>query len=211
MNILNKIKNLLKFGYVTNTASDSEQFQKSQISMFGDAKDIVVIYPYGFSANAPINTMAIVANVGAGEKEIAFPFSSDTRQKSLKPGEVVVGNFEKKSFIKFLDSGDIEIDSKSALTVSVTGDTTIDSGGSVTITAPETTMTTVLTNIGNATIDGDLTVTGNIINTGGAITTGSVTATGGISGASVSSGGTDFSTHVHSGVTSGSSNTGPPV
>ena len=211
MSILNKIKNILRLGYVTNTTSDSEQFPKSQITTFGDAKDLVVIYPYGFSANAPINTMAIIANVGAGEKEIAFPFSSETRQKNLKSGEVAIGNYVKESIITFLENGDIKVDSENDLNIEVAANTTINSGGSVTVTAPDTTLTTVLTNEGDATINGNLTVAGNIINTDGTITTTSVTASGSIVGSSVSAGGTDFSTHVHSGVATGTSNTGPPV
>ena len=61
------------------------------------------------------------------------------------------------------------------------------------------------------TVDGDLTVSGDII-AAGALTAGSATVTGTTAlGATVTSGGVNISgTHVHSGVTTGGSNTGGP-
>jgi len=207
--LFEKIKNMVRFGRVSNPGSDSGDFPQSQTEYMKKVKDVVYIYPYGMSANAPLDELAIVINVGHEDNAVAISASGKSRPKNLKPGEAVFGNFSKGNIAKFDASGNITITALSNVTVNapsgaiVNGDTTVNGNATVD---------------GNTTITGDLQVDGNIttdgdIDAGGDITTitGDVTAVNVVGTTGVSAGGKDFATHVHSGVTVGAANTGPPV
>lgn len=93
------------------------------------------------------------------------------------------------------DSGTIEIKAPTSLTVN-TATATINASGSTSINSPETTIS------GHVTIKGGLSVSGGE----GAQVDGSISASGDITSGNIS-----LQSHVHSGVTSGGSNTGTPV
>ena len=93
------------------------------------------------------------------------------------------------------DNGTIEIKAPTSLTVN-TATATINASGSTSINSPETTIS------GHVTIKGGLSVSGGE----GAQVDGSISASGDITSGNIS-----LQSHVHSGVTSGGSNTGAPV
>lgn len=93
------------------------------------------------------------------------------------------------------DNGTIEIKAPTSLTVN-TESATINASGSTSINSPETTIS------GHVTIKGGLSVSGGE----GAQVDGSISASGDITSGNIS-----LQSHVHSGVTSGGSNTGTPV
>ena len=93
------------------------------------------------------------------------------------------------------DNGTIEIKAPTSLTVN-TATATINASGSTSINSPETTIS------GHVTIKGGLSVSGGE----GAQVDGSISASGDIARGNIS-----LQSHVHSGVTSGGSNTGTPV
>ena len=93
------------------------------------------------------------------------------------------------------DNGTIEIKAPTSLTVN-TATATINASGSTSINSPETTIS------GHVTIKGGLSVSGGE----GAQVDGSISASGDITSGNIS-----LQSHVHSGVTSGGSNTGTPV
>ena len=93
------------------------------------------------------------------------------------------------------DSGTIEIKAPTSLTVN-TATATINASGSTSINSPETTIS------GHVTIKGGLSVSGGE----GAQVDGAISASGDITSGNIS-----LQSHVHSGVTSGVSNTGTPV
>lgn len=93
------------------------------------------------------------------------------------------------------DNGTIEIKAPTSLTVN-TATATINASGSTSINSPETTIS------GHVTIKGGLSVSGGE----GAQVDGSISASGDITSGNIS-----LQSHVHSGVTSGVSNTGTPV
>jgi adhesin HecA-like repeat protein len=181
MSVLNKIRSLFKFGYVSNIGGDEGNLPESQFIYHGQAKDIVTIYPYGFSANAPSKNMAVIVNMGTTDQKIAFTASGLDRFKNLKGGEVVVGNFVTGDFVKFNSEQKIEV----------------VSGGSVDITAPAINVNGGTAITGDVTVSGGLTVSGDI--TGGSVTGGTVSTTGGI----------DLDTHTHF-VSSAPGNSNPP-
>ena len=93
------------------------------------------------------------------------------------------------------DSGTIEIKAPESLTIN-TESAIINASGSTSINSPETTIS------GHVTIKGGLSVSGGE----GAQVDGSISASGDITSGNIS-----LQSHVHSGVTSGVSNTGTPV
>jgi phage gp45-like len=169
MSVLNKIRAMLKFGYVSNIGDDSRDLPISQCTYHEQSKDIVTIYPYGFCANAPADNLAVVVNMGTTDQKIAFPASGKDRFKNLKGGEVVVGNFVTGDFVKFNAEKKIEVVSKN----------------SVDIKAPDINLNGRTTIKGDVTVSGGLSVSDDI--TGGSVTGGTVSTTGGI----------DLDTHTH--------------
>lgn len=93
------------------------------------------------------------------------------------------------------DNGTIEIKAPESLIIN-TESATINASGSTSINSPETTIS------GHVTIKGGLSVSGGE----GAQVDGSISASGDITSGNIS-----LQSHVHSGVTSGGSNTGTPV
>ena len=88
------------------------------------------------------------------------------------------------------------------LTATAFGYTVVISSSGITLTAP------------TVTIDGNLVVSGTITGqgSGGAVMSGDITTTGSITaGGNVTAGSIDLETHVHTGVTTGSGNTGGPT
>ncbi len=156
-NILQRLKSMFKFGYVSNIEDDAGDLPVAQYTYHGQAKDIVTIYPYGFCANAPADNLAVVVNMGTTDQKIVFTASGKDRFKNLKGGEVVVGNFVTGDFVKFNAEKKIEVVSKN----------------SVDITAPDINLN------GRTTIKGDVTLFGGL-SVSDDITGGTVSTTGGI-------------------------------
>jgi phage baseplate assembly protein gpV len=126
------------------------------------------------------------------------------RPLNLDPGEVAVGNYLTGDYVHFKADGSVVVQTAGAVTVNA---------GSVAINA-------------DTTINGDLTVTGDVSAQNATIaqttTTGTIvfTQTGQtinvdgdiiVVNGDVTADGISLKTHVHSGVTSGGSNTGAPV
>lgn len=217
MNLLEKIKKIINFGIVTNVTRDVNFFPDTQIQSLDKIKNVIVIYPYGYSANAPVNKHAIVIQVGNAENLVALPLNDKTRPKDLKAGEVVNGNFEVGSIIKFKENGDIDVTAKNDITLNITGkaiintggDTIINSGGNTTINSSSHTINSPTTINDNLQVNGTITSIGNI--TSGAIVSGvTVTAGGAIMSAAgmsspgpvnasgeVTGNGKALSTHTH--------------
>ena len=91
-------------------------------------------------------------------------------------------------------TGNVTATIQGQLSASVTGNASVSSSGTITLQAPTINLT------GNVNVSGGLTVGGTTVSTGSISTSGNVTA-----------GGIDLKTHVHTGVTGGSSNTGGPT
>lgn len=213
--ILALLKSLIRFGKITNPGADDRPIPMSQFQYFNKVKDVIVIYPYGFSANAPLDNLAVLMNVGHEDNSVAFPFSGGDRVKNLKPGEVVVGNFVSGSFVKFSQNGDIDINGQNDMNVTVTGEVTITAPSGVTING-DLQVNGDINSTGNldvdGTIDGGATITAVGALAGASIVAGGVTGSGGTLAATiVTAGSVSLSSHVHTGVTSGGSNTGGPV
>ena len=205
-----------KTAKTTQQADDTNTFPIVQISYMERVSNAVNVNSYGTHSNPPKGTRGLLICVNGDESGKYFiPLSEEIRPKGLKEGEFVTGNFQVGSIIKFDESGNIDITCKGDLNATVDGDMVANITGNSDITCPQTT------------INGDVIINGNL--TANALTSllnltflaggsGSIPAgitidnQGTISGTgNIESGGIDLETHVHSGVQSGSSNTGQPV
>jgi len=106
--LLNKIINIVKFGYVSRSSSDSGDYPVTQITYLGKTVPVEIISPYGLYSNLAEGTKAVVFNIGSNEEnQVAIGFSQNDRFKNLKSGEVVVGNPKTGSYIKFNSDGSV--------------------------------------------------------------------------------------------------------
>jgi hypothetical protein len=121
-----KLSNLIKKAYVALTSKDDKDYSTAQINYYGKTTYIQTLYPYGFSANAPLNTLILLMNVmGQEENLIGIPYCAKERFKNLKSGEVVIGSPISGSYLKFKSDGDIEIICKKDLKITVTNESNI--------------------------------------------------------------------------------------
>lgn len=191
-------KNIIQRGRVSLIGLDLDDVPITQVTGYDQPDDAAVIWPYGMHGNLPINstTVTFLLN-GQSENRAVIGYRPDLRQKGLKEGEVIFGNFLKGSTTFYDDEGNIVVNCekdekvtiKGASVINIEGDADINVGGNTTLTTPL------------ATIDGDVVITGDL-------TVQKDTTLG----ANVTSNGKDISdTSTHSGVTPGVGVSGPVV
>lgn len=196
------LRNLIKRGVVSNNIPDAGPFSRAQVKWGSDkVGNVEVLTPWGFQSVAPIGSLALMISVfGQEENRVAIINNPQKRLRGLKPGEVAVGAWNSKSYVKWLANGDIEVvcahdqnvvikndynqTVKGDSTVKVTGDGTVTITGDYTINVTGNTIINASGDFsanvtGNATItapivqiDGQLKVSGEItaFSTGSAIT-----------------------------------------
>lgn len=173
-------KNNIQQGWVSLVGNDDKIMPATQVEGYGEADDVTVLWPYGMHGNLPTDSYTVTFLInGQSENRAAIGFRPDLRQKGLKAGEVIFGNFFRKSTTLYDDEGNIVVNCendekvtiKGASVINITGDADITVGGNTTLTTPL------------MTVDGDFTVTGDTT-----------------LGANVTSNGKDISdTHTHNG------------
>lgn len=148
MDLLNSIQNLIKKAQITGGADNESHFAKQQIVYHNQVTDCAMLFPFGMYANASSSdSLVTVFVIGDNEEDkIGIPYAPLKRPRDLEQGEVALYHPETETFIKFRNSGNLEIESGGGGEgiITIKGAVTID--GAVTIA-------------GGATID-DLTVTG---------------------------------------------------
>lgn len=173
-------------GRVSLVGDDSGDVPITQVQSYAQADDAAVIWPYGMHGNLPINSTTVTFLInGQSENRAIIGYRPDLRQKGLKEGEMIFGNFVTKSTTFYDDEGNIVVNCendekvtiKGASEINIANDANITVGGTATLTAPE------------SVVDGNLTVTGNFEAQGSTTLSSTVT-----------SGGKDISdTHTHVG------------
>lgn len=203
----NRITNLIKRCALTKPTSDTTPYQIVQCQYLGHVADVESIVPYGLSNCPPINSTGIMVSILSNEENRAAFFNiPQERFKNLKPYEVQIGNYKTRSSVKFDNDkaivinseGKITVLSKEDLSITTTGNIDINATGNVNIKAT-----------GSSTIESD----GNLIIKAPQITLdGTVIIPENLSvSGTITGDGIDLSSHIHSGVQTGTSNTGPPV
>lgn len=104
-----KIGNMIQWGRVAKSIVDSGVDQISQVESTGSKPfPVVLVYPYGISANAPTNANVLQFNIGGSAKAKAgIPTMMENRFRDLKEWEIKIGNFLRKNHIYFDDNGEI--------------------------------------------------------------------------------------------------------
>lgn len=124
--ILTKTQNLVKRGYVSLLDQDDKNVPHNQVSYLGKTGISERISPYGLYANLPKDTQVLLFSVCGDEANLAhIGYSQDKRFKNLKNGEVLVGNPQTQSYVKFDADGNIEVEAKGKLIINVSGDAEI--------------------------------------------------------------------------------------
>lgn len=161
-------RNLIKRGTTSRDIVDKGQFQVVQVSWGSDkTSDCEMILPWGYSAIPPQGAMALMFSVLGHEENLAA-FVNDPRKRlrGLKPGEVAMGNWLAKCYIKFCANGDIQIKGSNNANITLTKDMNLTVKGDVNInvtgnsnitTTGDSTITTTGDTIVNA--NGDLSAT----------------------------------------------------
>lgn len=186
MNLLNKIKNLIKIGTLLSTNKKADK-NRYNVSVFGSEKISAILEPYGFISNAPEgSTVVLFQQTGLESNLIGIADDFKNKPKIGEDGEPVICNYSQPlSYILLKNNGDIDIQS-------LLGNFNLNSTKINFIS----TSFSVVSNIdieGNLIINGNVTINGNITINGNLIVNG-----------------IDFSTHVHDKVTVGDAKTGLP-
>lgn len=141
-----KILNMVKRAFVSISLPDDKASGAVQVSYFGKAGISEVLSPYGLSVRLPDNIQVLLFAVQSQENNrICIGYSQKDRFKNLEKGEVVTGNPQTRSFIKFDKDGNITIDSKAEInitsankvTIDVTGTVDLKATGDVTVDSPK--------------------------------------------------------------------------
>lgn len=108
MSVLSRVMNIIKLASLTSV-DDSKDYPSLNIKYFGNDKDVVRLSQYGFYSSPPVGSLAILFSPGADDAKM-FAMADDypNRYKSLKPGEVKMGNTVKGTFTYYNDAGDIQ-------------------------------------------------------------------------------------------------------
>ena len=194
---------MIKRCRVSRSTSDTKQFPSVQVEFNDKVRTVEVIMPYGLAARIPADAMGHKLIINGNEDDQAAIFNTPTKRFKLdKEGEVAIGNPLSGSVVYFRENGDIEIIGKNAATMTVDADMNLTVASGLTIDADVTINGTVDVS-GDVSLSSALSVSG--VSTLGVTNTGAATAT------TLSIGGQSFTTHKHSGVQSGTSNTGGVV
>lgn len=171
--------------------NDAGQFPVVQIGFLEKIGDAAVANQYGVHASPDQGSAALVIYInGDPTNRVIIPLSSLNRNKGLEEGEVELGNFKAKSYIKFDKDGNIDLQCEQNTSLTVKGNITLNISGNAVVNASKAT-------INNDTeINGNLVVNGNITSTG-IVAAASVAASGAVGGGTVVAGGKDLETHTH--------------
>lgn len=149
------VRNMIKRATITRDIVDKGPFLGGQAAWASEKSgDIEIVEPWGFHSVPPIGSIALMLSVlGHEENRAAFVNDPTKRLRGLKPGEVAVGNWPARSYIKFLNNGDIQITGSNNAVITLTKDMNLTVKGD--------------TNI-NITGNNNITITGNnVINVSG--------------------------------------------
>ena len=121
MVLLSKLKNLIRWARVSRAGVGSGQFPVQQVEYLGKTGDTVVVYPFGFHANAEVDNLVFMSDVHGQAENRAAVVTSGSRP-DLAAGEVAVYHPGSGSIIKMKADGDIEM---AAPNVNIIGDVAI--------------------------------------------------------------------------------------
>lgn len=186
--LLNKITNIVKRAFITNVDTTKSPY-KLQVTSYGVARDTTMLMPYGLVANPDDNTEGLTFSIGAdGSRMYCMPFNPNLIPRGSKGDVILFSNKTTKITLK--KNGNINVETNTNVNVSCKELTASCETAEVNATTADVNAATINLN-GNVNISGNLVVTG----TSTLVSTTTIETK-------------PFLTHAHSGVTSGTSNTG---
>lgn len=192
-----KMINMISWAYLIANKIDDQDNQVAEIGFYGSRLLTRIIWPYGLSGVAPrgstLLTMAINANK---QNSCAIPTYPQERRRDMKEWEFATGNYETKAETFYDEDGNVNV---------------LAPNGNVNIITANNVNVTCVNLVANA--SGQTTITSPTITlNGNVVVTGSATLQSGasISGSLTNNGTNVGSSHVHSGVSTGNSNTQGP-
>lgn len=133
------IKNDGAWAKTTNTMVDTNLLPVQQASAIGNLNNYVMVAPYGYHYNAPVDTLCATID---NKKRVAMATSGITRIP-VESGEVIYFHPITKTRIHMKNNGDVQIQDAGGTTFTL-------SNGKVTVKAT------------NIELDGDVAITGNL-------------------------------------------------
>lgn len=154
---------------IVQSIDDKSDFPTMQIKYLKEVIKIVQkLGIYGVCSNPPKGSNGILFPILGSDSNIAC-LADDiaNRFKDLKEGEVVIGNYLTKAFIKFKQDGGIEIHAKYIKHVADEGDISMESpNGNITNTAKSTNISNPLNVNDNVTVSKSVNATEDVIGGG---------------------------------------------
>ncbi len=113
-----KIKNMIQRAVVDKSIPDTNDYPVTKAKFFDRISIVERFSPYGLYTNFPAGTPLTQFNInGDSNNKVCMGTAYDNRFKDLKDGEVVIGNIETKSFVKFDALGNITVTSLEAVNI----------------------------------------------------------------------------------------------
>ncbi|MBR2678569.1 MAG: phage baseplate assembly protein [Bacilli bacterium] len=139
-------------------------------------KDVIKIVQklglYGICGNPPKGSSGILFPIlGSDSNLVCLADDIKNRFKDLKEGEVVIGNYLTKSFIKFKEDGGVEIHAKYITQVAEDGDISLSAGNNIINSAQATNINNPLNVNDNVTVSKKVTATEDVIGGGKSLKT----------------------------------------
>lgn len=211
MDLLAKLKNIVRRVKITGPADNTGQFPVQQMTFKGKLINVMQIFPYGTYSNLSNESLGVMFSIdGNSSDRVALCYDPKNRPKDLEQNEVAFYHPPTQSFIKFRNNGDLEVstvegETKGSIIINCTNatvnaetDITVTAGNNIDITATAdvnvSCVNSTVTASTSAEIDTPITtMTGNVQIDGNLTVTGTTTL-----GSTVTSGGKDISnTHNH--------------
>lgn len=209
---------MIKQAVVATLLKDDSPYPRSFANYNGKSTYYTRLSPYGLDTHPPRDSIVLLLSSQAQESN-KYGIASDmlNRFKNLAEHEVVLYNTATKDYVYLKEDGNIEIYANADIVVNAENDIKVEAGGNIeaiaagsvdaeagtTLTAKAATSATI--EAPNIVLTGNVTVNGTFSQTGG----GAGSFSGSLNVANDASiNGRSFMAHSHSGVQSGTSNTG---
>lgn len=119
--LLNTIINLIRLAVVSRAGTGVGQFPIQQMTYNGKTGDSMIVYPFGFHANASPESLAIMFSIN-GQPESRVSIVMSNARPDLEAGEVAMYHPGTGALVKMSADGSIKI---VATTVEIDGNVTI--------------------------------------------------------------------------------------
>lgn len=159
---------MLKIGWAKITAAGDSvaKFFTQQITYRNKVSNVLVVYPYGYHANAKVDeSLVLMFGVnGDSENKAGIPFQPNIRP-DLKEGEVAIYQPGTNTVIKFLQNENIVINTDKDIEAAC-DNMTVTAATKVTVTAPNTEFVSDVKVTGNFEVTGSSTLSSTVTSGG---------------------------------------------